>query len=41
MKPSLRFCKLKKNGSKFFDYNLLLNSAKNVEGNGRRHHFRL
>ena len=33
MKPILRFSKLKENGSKFFDYILLLNSAKNVEGN--------
>ncbi len=33
MKPILRFFKLKENGSKFFDYILLLNSAKNVEGN--------
>ncbi len=31
--PILRFSKLKENGSKFFDYILLLNSAKNFEGN--------
>ncbi len=33
MNPILRFTKLKENDSKFFDYILLLNSAKNVERN--------